>query len=166
MNTAVDAVNTAAEKNFLKYPTGTIRKGEFCRCCNRYNSRNVTSNLILLDEENRVLLIKRGHDPEAEKWALPGGYLEWDETVEEAAVREIYEETGLRVGEVVLASVRSDLSAGDKRQNVDLMFISREYQGEVKVDGVEIKDAGWFNIEQLPKDIAFGHDKIIKEVVR
>ena len=52
---------------------------------------------IIKDEAGRLLLIQRGHDPEAGRWSLPGGRIEPGESDEQAVVREIQEETGLRV---------------------------------------------------------------------
>ncbi|GAA4750046.1 NUDIX hydrolase [Gordonia alkaliphila] len=57
----------------------------------------LAASVVLVDEDGRVLLVKRGHDPQRGRWSVPGGHVEPGETFEEAAVREVHEETGLEV---------------------------------------------------------------------
>ncbi|MCK0440794.1 NUDIX domain-containing protein [Gordonia alkaliphila] len=57
----------------------------------------LAASVVLVDEDGRVLLVKRGHDPQRGRWSVPGGHVEPGETFEEAAVREVREETGLEV---------------------------------------------------------------------
>ncbi|MFC0315598.1 NUDIX hydrolase [Gordonia phosphorivorans] len=57
----------------------------------------LAASVVLVDEDGRVLLVKRGHDPQRGRWSVPGGHVEPGETFAEAAVREVREETGLEV---------------------------------------------------------------------
>ena len=58
---------------WVKYPTGAIDKGEWCGMCKTYNTRKMTTSVIGV-RDGEIVLIKRAHDPEKDKWALPGGY--------------------------------------------------------------------------------------------
>lgn len=149
--------------DFIKYPTGKIGKGEFCRACMRYNTRNVTVNAVVIKEE-KVLLVLRNNEPEKGKWCLPGGYLGWDETVEECCLRELKEETVLAGKVVRWLGERSDLSAGDGRQNVDLFYLVEVSEGEFEPDG-EIERVEWFGLDSLP-EMAFDHGRLIGDYLK
>jgi 8-oxo-dGTP diphosphatase len=142
-------------KDGVRWPVGKIGKGEWCECCARYNARNVTCNAVVV-RDDKLLLVLRDTEPQKGSWCLPGGYLDWDETTEEAVVRELEEEAGLK-GEVVkLLGVRSDLSAGDGRQNVDLFYLV-EAEGEVSGGDDEVAKVEWFSWDELPEKLAFEH---------
>lgn len=65
--------------------------------CREYPARPVAAVSVLIKSGGKVLLIKRRFDPGSSKWSVPGGLIELGETVREAALREVYEETGLTV---------------------------------------------------------------------
>ncbi len=111
---------------------------------------------------NHVLLIKRGRAPLLGEWSIPGGAMELGETVREAVVREVLEETGLVVEAIELLGVfdrgvRDD--DGKLRYHYVLIdFLCRRVSGEAKASG-DADDARWFTIEEvvqleLPKDTA------------
>ena len=107
----------------------------------------------VLDEKGNILLQKR---PEG-TWALPGGLLELDESAEEAARREVFEETGVEIGELQLVDVFSGkhyfrkLANGDEFYPVTIAYISRDIKSRsIKIDGEETLDAGFFSLKQLP----------------
>ena len=87
--------------DWVRFPKGRIREGEWCEGCARYNSRNVTCNAAVI-RDGKILLVLRDTEPQKGSWCLPGGYLQWDETAEEAVVRELKEETGLDGGVIRL----------------------------------------------------------------
>lgn len=147
---------------WLKYPTGRLPKGSFCDTCARFTNRNTTCTVIVLSK-NKVLFIKRDHEPMKGAWALPGGYLTWDETVEQTAARELKEETGLTAGKLHLVGIRSDLSAGDERQNIDLYFYTCEVSGELMVQAGEVAEIQWFDPQHLPSQIAFNHEFLLQQ---
>jgi ADP-ribose pyrophosphatase YjhB (NUDIX family) len=97
-----------------------------CEECSRHLFINPVSAvaLILVNSENRVLLVKRAHEPEKGKLSLPGGFMDPGETAEDGARRETREETGLEVGEVnYLASFPNYYAYGDTEYIVlDLFF--------------------------------------------
>ncbi len=114
-----------------------------------------------LDEEDlKVLLIQRNIEPFKGKWALPGGFIHLDETLEKAALRELREETGIK--SVFLEQLYTFGSINrDPRERV----ISVAYYALVNLSDHEIKattdvsDAAWFPVEDLPR-LPFDHEEI------
>ena len=111
----------------------------------------IVAAATLVEREERVALVKRGVEPGQGKWGLPGGYVEADESAEEAAVRETWEEAHLRVeldGLLDAFSYRSAQSRG-----VLLIYAAHVVSGELAA-GDDAVDAGWFGPDELP-DVAF-----------
>jgi len=148
---------------WLHNPLGLIDKEAICETCARYNARNVTCNMVVI-QNDQVLIIHRDHEPEKGKWGLPGGYLNWDETVTQTAVRELEEETGLHAENVRIIGIRSDNSAGDGRQNVDIYFYTDAVSGEMKPQLGEIADIRWCSFDELP-ELAFDHGRLLRAFI-
>lgn len=116
----------------------------------------VTAGVFVFDKEGRVLLHLR---PDKEGWAHPGGFMELNESVEETARREVFEETGLRLGELELFGIYSGpdkdrtLPNGDQVACVDIMFICRKYEGELVRESEESLDVRFFPLNDLPSNI-------------
>jgi ADP-ribose pyrophosphatase YjhB (NUDIX family) len=150
--------------DFLKYPTGKIPQGNWCDSCGRYNSRYSTSNIIGVKGE-KILLTRRNINPEIGKWCIPGGYLQWDETIEEGAEREFLEETGYKVNNLKLFGVYSNKNRDkDGRQNIGNIFIC-EVKEKIGEPDEEVAEVKWFNLSDLPEDIAFDHRKMIEDYI-
>ena len=97
----------------------------------------------LLAREGRVLFVQRGEDPGKGRWTIPGGYVEEDETPDAAVVREVFEETGLRVRVTDLLAIRNTLRDND--QNAYYVFrVELDGPAEITVDGTETARAGFF----------------------
>jgi 8-oxo-dGTP diphosphatase len=116
---------------------------------------------IIIDD-GRVLLVKRGHPPLAGEWSIPGGALEVGETVREAAVREVREETGLTVEALELLGVYDRVLRDDNGRTlyhyVLIDFLCRRVGGEPQPAG-DADEVRWFTQEEaaqllLPKDTA------------
>ena len=101
--------------------------------------RPVAADSVIL-KENQVLLIKRGHEPFKDMWALPGGFIEDLESAEEACIREAKEETGLDVKIKKMVGVYSDPER-DPRKVISIVFLCG-YAGIPRAgdDAKEIKD--------------------------
>ena len=165
-----------SDEEFVKYPTGSIGKDAWCDGCKSYNNRRVTCTVVgvrgspstdstssLQASSGQVLMVKRALDPEKGKWALPGGYLFFDETVEECAGREFEEETGIKVRNLVLMGVYSNPKRdADGRQNVDCCFVG-EVGEKIGESDHEVDEVKWFGLDELPKKIAFDHKKMIED---
>lgn len=108
----------------------------------------------------KVLLIRRADYPYEGYWALPGGFVEFGETVEEAVVREIKEETDLTCEPVRLVGVYSDPKRDPRGHTITLAYLLKIMVGEAKEtdEAVEVK---YFDFGDLPEKIAFDHEKII-----
>jgi 8-oxo-dGTP diphosphatase len=114
----------------------------------------------------RVLLIQRGCDPFKGAWALPGGYLEMEETLEDAVVRELAEETGL--GGVALRQFHtfSAVDRDPRGRTLSTAFVG-VLNGEAPTLAAASDAAGlgWHSIDALP-DLAFDHGEIISRAVQ
>ena len=130
-----------------------------------------------------VPLGKRGEDlpDEVDKWGLPGGYLDWDETATEAVIRETYEELGLNLLEI---RDRCQKFQGDfeqpyfvyslphRKQNVTLLFALMFWVDSLpelkpQVSSGEVQEAKWFELDTaVQTNLAFGHDKIIRDCLQ
>ena len=111
----------------------------------------------------KLLLIERKDEPFKGQWALPGGFVDIDEEVEDTATRELQEETGM--AGVPLEQMRTFSGVGrDPRGRViTVLFMGVLTEGQNKLKaGDDAAKARWFNIEKLPRDLAFDH----KEVTR
>jgi ADP-ribose pyrophosphatase YjhB (NUDIX family) len=101
---------------------------------------------IVLLRQDRVLLIKRGRPPAAGEWSLPGGAQELGETAEEAARRELLEETGLAVGALTLIahvdSIHYD-EAGRVQYHYTILDFCCEYAGGEARAGGDVSDVAW-----------------------
>jgi len=141
-----------------------IKRGELCLTCSRFYSRYIAADGLVI-KNDKVLLIKRKQGTrQSGSWALPGGYLNWNESLEDCVLREIKEETGIK-GEVIrLFGVYSHPQRDkDNYQNVTAVYIVKPLSDDLIVDKKEIEKADWFESKSLPKLIAFDHRKIIKE---
>ncbi len=114
-------------------------------------------------DKAKVLLINRGNEPFKGMWALPGGFVNMDEELEDAVARELEEETGLAT--VQLEQMRTFGTVGRDPRGIMItivfMGIATEGQDKIKA-GDDAAQAQWFDIEKLPEDMSFDHDEVIK----
>lgn len=118
------------------------------------------------DEDLKVLLIQRDIEPFAGRWALPGGFVKMDETLEESALRELGEETGLT--KVFLEQLYTFGNPGrDPRERV----VTVAYYALVKLldhkvqAATDARNAAWFAVDDLPK-LCFDHDHILAAALK
>jgi len=110
-----------------------------------------------------LLLVNRRREPYKGRWALPGGFIEIDEELEDAVARELAEETGL-VG-VALEQMHTFGTVGrDPRgRQITIVFMGVAAEGHDKIKaGDDAAKAQWFDIEKLPKDMAFDHGEVAR----
>jgi 8-oxo-dGTP diphosphatase len=103
---------------------------------------------VVLDDD-RLLLIRRGHGPAAGHWSLPGGRVEFGETMVEALVREVQEETGL---EVVVGDYIGYVEIfGDDAHFVVHDYYATAFDAEVLVAGDDAAEAAWCDLHAVPE---------------
>ncbi len=151
--------------DFFNYPTGKIPTGTSCPHCGRYNARYMTVSIIGINKNQEVLLIKRKRDPEAGAWALPGGYVDWNETLVATGTREFKEETGMDITNLKFLGIYDDIHRDkDGRQNVDHCysgFITADQSPQFNPD--EVSDMQWFSLDALPNYLAFDHRQMVED---
>ncbi len=109
--------------------------------------------------EDKLVLVRRRNPPFEWQFALPGGFVEIGETVEEAVAREAREETGLDIELIKLLGVYSDPSRDPRGHTVTVCYLARGF-GKLKA-GSDAKEVGLFGVNEIPK-MAFDHNKIIE----
>jgi 8-oxo-dGTP diphosphatase len=124
--------------------------------------RQTTVDVVII-KRKQILLVKRRFEPYKGFWAIPGGFVEDGETVEDAARREVLEETGVKVKLVKLFGVYSDPKR-DPRGNISVAFIAKPLSKETGGD-VEVEEVRWFKLDELPP-LAFDHKKIAEDAGR
>lgn len=134
--------------------------------CYEYPRPAVTADIIVLKrirDEHLVLLIKRKHPPFEGMWALPGGFLNMDETLEEAAVRELQEETGITGIELTQFHTFSKVNRDPRHRTITTVFIGKANENTGVVAGDDAEKAKWFFINELPT-LAFDHREVMEMV--
>lgn len=115
----------------------------------------------------KILLIQRGSEPFKGAYALPGGFVDIQESLEEAAHRELEEETGLIITNLTQVHTFSDPERDPRGRVISTCFaaILTESDQIVLRAGDDAADAGWFSLETLPP-LAFDHAQVIQTVIR
>lgn len=128
----------------------------------------IVAGAFVFDKENRLLLQRRTDN---KSWGLPGGFMELGETVQETAKREVFEETGLRLGKLDLFGIYSGpeydktFPNGDQVSMVQLLFTCNEYEGKLVSHNSESLDNGFFSLDQLPEDLFSDHQKFLHDLI-
>ena len=137
-----------------------------CSRCGRYINRPTVVDGIILNDREEVLLIKRGNNPYKGSYAIPGGFIDWDETAKEAVKREVKEETNLNVNIKEFLNYYDSIKRDEKRRTISLVFIC-EITGDVRKPeaGDDAADYKWFKLDILP-ELAFDHEKILNDFIK
>lgn len=110
--------------------------------------------------QKKIVLVKRKNSPEG--WAIPGGYVDYGESLEVCALREAKEETSLEVEIVRQFHTYSDPSRDERQHNISTVFIARATSGTLRADS-DAKEAKLFDKNNLPLKIAFDHREILED---
>ncbi|KAF0237333.1 MAG: 7 8-dihydro-8-oxoguanine [Prolixibacteraceae bacterium] len=115
-----------------------------------------------VENEYFILLIERGHGPFKNKWALPGGFIEMDETLETACKRELFEETGLKVEQMIQFKTYDAIDRDPRHRTISVVYFA-ELNEKKEVKGADDAcRADWFPVSGLP-ELAFDHKQILEE---
>ena len=129
-----------------------------------YRNPAPTVDIVIFDPERGVLLIERKNEPHG--WALPGGFVDYGESTEQAAVREAMEETNLRVVLTGLLGVYSDPSRDPRKHTMSCVYTAvAENVKELKA-GDDAANAQFFPPGIWPENMCFDHEKILDDFLR
>jgi len=127
----------------------------------------VTADCIVItkEAEPKVLLIERGGEPFKGCWALPGGFMNMDETTEQCAFRELEEETGLKIGEVHQIGAYSRVDRDPRGRTITVAYLA-VVDAPIAVKGQDdAAKAQWFPLSALP-ELAFDHADIMRDAIK
>ncbi|GEN52728.1 NUDIX hydrolase [Halobacillus faecis] len=129
----------------------------------------VVAGALVFNEKNELLLQLRA---DSKSWGLPGGFMELDESVQDTARREVYEETGLELKEMDFFGIYSGphkhkvFPNGDQAAIVEICFSCRSYEGELVKENDESLSHHFFDLDDLPKYIFRDHQQVIHDVTK
>ena len=141
--------------------------GEGLQYTYKYPRPAVTADCIVItkEAEPKVLLIERGDEPFKGCWAFPGGFMNMDETTEQCAIRELEEETGLKVSEVHQIGAYSKVDCDPRGRTVTVAYLAI-IDAPMDVSGQDdAAKAQWFPLSALP-ELAFDHDEIMRDAIK
>ena len=133
----------------------------------KYPRPAVTADCVVMTKETepKVLLIQRGNDPFKGCWAFPGGFMDMDENTEQCAIRELEEETGLKVDKVLQIGAYSKVDRDPRGRTVTVAYLAI-IDLPVNVQGCDdAANADWHSINQLPP-LAFDHADVMRDAIK
>lgn len=135
------------------------------RFCYEFPRPSLTVDVALVTREQspRVLLIRRKAEPFATKWAMPGGFVDENECLIDAARRELKEETGLDETELEQLYTFGDPGRDPRGWSVSVVYLTRTSRHVQPVAGDDAAEVGWYALDELP-ELAFDHAKILSRV--
>lgn len=127
----------------------------------------VTADCIVItkEAEPKVLLIERGGEPFKGCWALPGGFMNMDETTEQCAFRELEEETGLKIGEVHQIGAYSRVDRDPRGRTITVAYLAVVDAPIAVIGQDDAAKAQWFPLSALP-ELAFDHEEIMRDAIK
>ncbi len=132
----------------------------------KYPRPAVTADCVVItkEAEPKVLLIQRDADPYKGCWAFPGGFMNMDETTEQCAIRELEEETGLKVSTVRQIGAYSKVDRDPRGRTITVAYLAI-IEKPAKVTGQDdATKAEWFPLSALP-ELAFDHADIMADAI-
>lgn len=138
--------------NALKTISDGEKERKYCPKDNWTYYPNVSTSVgAIIAQKGKVLLVKRNREPYRNKWMFPSGFVEFGEHPEETILREVREETGLKVKKIKLIKVIQ--STDDPRERGHFIFVFKVEiaEGKLSTDNVENRDISWHPIGNPPK---------------
>lgn len=117
---------------------------------------------LIIEQDEKIVLIKRKFDPFKDVWCLPGGHVEHGEQVKTAAKREAKEETGLDIEIKELLGIYDEPGRDPRGPIISVAYVCSTAGGELSAD-TDAKEARWFPLDDLPDELGFDHAKILAD---
>ena len=118
------------------------------------------------DDGWALLFVERKHEPFMGRWALPGGFVEMDETLDAAVARELYEETGVRGCRLEQLHSFGDPGRDPRGRSITVSYYALvDWRDHVLEAADDASDAAWFPLSALPP-LAFDHSDIVEYAVK
>jgi len=114
---------------------------------------------IIIEIEDKIVLIERKNEPIG--WALPGGFVDYGESLEDAAIREAFEETSIRVSELKLLGCYSDPARDSRQHNISIVYVAQS--SGLPTAGDDAASARLFRPDNLPHNLCFDHNQIVMD---
>ena len=136
----------------------------------KYKKPSITVDTLifneLFDENKEFILIKRKNEPFMNQWAIPGGFIEYGETVETAAIREAKEETGIDIKLKKLFNIYSKPDRDPRGHTITIVYLATGNINDMKASS-DAKDIQLCSFEEISSlKIAFDHEKILNDVLK
>ncbi len=123
-----------------------------CTMTITHNSRPLVGVAVIIIKDNKVLLGKRKNTHGEGTWSLPGGHLEFNESIEECARREVLEETGIKIKNIRSGPYTNDIFLEEGKHYVTLYMICEYDRGELELKEPEkCEKWDWFSCDRLPE---------------
>ena len=132
----------------------------------KYPRPAVTADCMVItrEAEPKVLLVKRGIEPFKGCWAFPGGFMNMDETTEECAIRELEEETGLKVTDLHQIGAYSKVDRDPRGRTITVAYLVIIDKPVAVTGQDDAAKAEWWSVDELPP-LAFDHNEILMDAL-
>ncbi|RLF49011.1 MAG: NUDIX hydrolase [Thermoplasmata archaeon] len=132
--------------------------------CVKYGPHPYIAVDAVVYRNGKFLLVRRKNEPYRGYYALPGGFVEYGERVEDAVLRELMEETRMNGKIAGIVGVYSDPSRDPRGHTISVAFLVLAQGDEQPIAGDDACEISWFDAEHLPM-MAFDHDKIVRDAI-
>jgi 8-oxo-dGTP diphosphatase len=140
-------------------------KRRYCPKCFFVHYLNPTpAAAVIIEKDGKILLIQRKFEPWKGLWQCPAGFVEWDETPQETAIRETEEEVGVKVRLTGIFDTR--LITEDPRENIVIIFFKGQIIGGRLRPGDDAQKVSWFPLDALPKFGSRQHRIVLEKLKR
>ncbi|WP_067259919.1 NUDIX domain-containing protein [Methanobrevibacter cuticularis] len=130
-----------------------------------YKKPSLTVDIVIFNKKNEFLLVKRKNEPFKDYWVIPGGFVDYGETTDNAAIREAKEETGIDITIDKLFGVYSDPNRDPRGHTITIVYLAIGNIEDAKAgsDAAKAKIHSWNDLSSL--ELGFDHKKILDDVL-